>query len=332
MKQTFKAILITENDKQEYNDLIIDKNIEDLPDGDLLIQVKYSSLNYKDALSFSGNKGVTRNYPHTPGIDAAGIIVESADESFRVGDAVIVTGFDLGMNTAGGFAEYIRIPSEWAVPLPQSLSLRESMSYGTAGFTAALSVDKLLNAGLKPEDGEIIVTGASGGVGSLAISILNRLGFDVVAVTGKAEAEERLIKLGASKIINRKELEDPTKRALLSETWAGAVDTLGGDVLSNIIKSLKYGGSVACCGNITSGNLDTSIYPFILRGVSLLGIDSVQTDVKTRERIWTSLANDWKPEHLEKNIEEISLMNVSTKIQEILAGTHTGRTIIRLDT
>lgn len=330
MKQTFKALLITENKQQEYNHSIIDKKIEDLPKGDLLIQVNYSSLNYKDALSFSGNKGVTRNYPHTPGIDAAGVVMESTDKNFLVGDAVIVTGYDLGMNTTGGFAEYIRVPSEWAVPLPENLSLRESMIYGTAGFTAALSVDKLLKNGLQPEDGEILVTGASGGVGSLAISILNQLGFDVVAVTGKADAIERLLKLGANKIITRKEFEDSTNRALLPETWAGAVDTLGGDVLSNIIKSLKYNGSVACCGNITSGTLDTSIYPFILRGVSLLGIDSVQTDMKTRKRIWTSLANEWKPKHLEENIDEIKLADVPGKIQQIIEGSHIGRSIIHL--
>lgn len=279
MKQTFKALLITENEQQEYTHSFIDKKIDDLPEGDLLIQVHYSSLNYKDALSFSGNKGVTRNFPHTPGIDAAGVVVESTVGDFSVGDEVIVTGFDLGMNTAGGFSEYIRVPSEWAVPLPKNLSLRESMIYGTAGFTAALSIDKLLKNGLKPEAGDIIVTGATGGVGSSAIAILDQLGFDVVAVTGKAEEKELLVKLGAKKVVARKEFEDPTRRALLSETWAGAVDTLGGDFLSNIIKSLKYGGSVASCGNIASGTLDTSIYPFILRGVSLLGIDSVQMNL-----------------------------------------------------
>lgn len=330
MIQTFKALLITENDQQKFSHSIINKRITDLPQGDLLIQVHYSSLNYKDALSFSGNKGVTRNYPHTPGIDAAGVIIESTNENFSVGDAVIVTGFDLGMNTVGGFAEYIRIPSEWAIPLPENLSLRESMIYGTAGFTAALSVYRLLKTGIKPEDGEILVTGATGGVGSSAISILNQLGFEVIAVTGKIDAEEHLLKLGAQKIVMRKEFEDPTKRALLSETWAGAVDTLGGDVLSTIIKSLRYGGSVASCGNITSGTLETSIYPFILRGVSLLGIDSVQTDMETRQRIWTSLANEWKPEYLEENTEEIELTDVPAKIQQILEGTHTGRTIVRL--
>ena len=328
MTRTFKALVVTEKDNQEFNHSIIDQKTEDLADDNLLIQVKYSSLNYKDALSFSGNKGVTQNYPHTPGIDAAGVIVESTDKNFSVGDAVIVTGFDLGMNTAGGFAEYIQIPSEWAVPLPENLSLRESMIYGTAGFTAALSIDKLLKSGLKPEDGEILVTGASGGVGSLAISILNQLGFEVVAVTGKNNAEERLLALGAKKIINRKEFDYSTRRALLSETWAGAVDTLGGNILSNIIKSLNYGGCVASCGNVTSGTLNTSIYPFILRDISLFGIDSVQTDMETRRKIWNALANEWKPKHLEMNVEEIKLVDVPAKIQEILKGTHLGRSII----
>lgn len=331
MNQTFKALLITENNQKQYEHAIINKKVEELPEGDLLVQVNYSSLNYKDALSFSGNKGVTRNYPHTPGIDAAGLVVESTDSKFAVGDQVIVTGFDLGMNTAGGFAEYIRIPSEWAVPLPKELSLRESMIYGTAGFTAALAVDKLLHSGLKPEDGEILVTGASGGVGSLAISIFNQLEFDVVALTGKIEAEERLLRLGAKKIVHRAEFADPTQRALLSESWAGAVDTLGGEFLSNIIKSLKYDGSVASCGNVSSGTLDTSIYPFILRGVSLLGIDSVQTDRQTRKRIWHALANEWKPDSLEENCEEISLADVPAKLEQILAGNHMGRSIVHFN-
>lgn len=331
MKQTFKALLITENDQQEFDQSIIEKNIEDLPAGDLLIKVSYSSLNYKDALSFSGNKGVTRHYPHTPGIDAAGVVVESTNNNFLIGQQVIVTGFDLGMNTDGGFAEYIRIPSEWAVPLPEKLSLRESMIYGTAGFTAALSVDKLLKTGIKPDDGEILVTGATGGVGSSAISILNQLGFDVVAMTGKADSKNHLLSLGAKKVVLRQEFENPTNRALLSESWAGAVDTLGGDILSNIIKSLRYGGSVTSCGNVTSATLHTSIYPFILRGISLLGVDSVQIDMETRQRIWTSLANEWKPQQLEDNIKEIILADVPRKIQQILDGTHIGRTIIRLD-
>lgn len=331
MKKTFKALLITENDQQKFEQSIINKKIEDLPAGDLLIKVSYSSLNYKDALSFSGNKGVTRHYPHTPGIDAAGVVVESTDNNFLIGDPIIVTGFDLGMNTDGGFAEYIRIPSDWAVPLPEKLSLRESMIYGTAGFTAALSIDKLLNTGIKPEDGDILVTGATGGVGSSAISILNQLGFDVAAMTGKADAKDHLLKLGAKKVVSRQDFEDPTKRALLSESWAGAVDTLGGNILSNIIKSLKYGGSVTSCGNVTSATVDTSIYPFILRGVSLLGIDSVQTDIETRQRIWTALANEWKPEQLEDNIKKVKLVDVPQTIQQILDGTHIGRTIIDLN-
>lgn len=330
MTNTFKALLITE-EENEFSHAIVDQKIQDLPEGDLLIQVKYSSLNYKDALSFSGNKGVTRNYPHTPGIDAAGVVVKSEDAQFKTGDEVIVTGFDLGMNTSGGFAEYIRVPSEWAVPLPDTLSLKESMIYGTAGFTAALSVDKLLKNGSKPEDGEVLVTGASGGVGSIAITILNQLGFDVVAVTGKQNEKERLVKLGAKRTIDRKELEDPTKRALLSSDWAAAVDTLGGDVLSNIIKSLKYGGSVASCGNITSGDLDTSIYPFILRGVSLLGIDSVNTDMETRQRVWASMATNWKAANLEDNIQVIELTDLPAKIQQMLDGKHVGRSIVRLD-
>lgn len=329
MSKSFKALLITE-DKDRFNHSIVEKNITDLPMGDLLIEVKYSSLNYKDALSFSGNKGVTRDYPHTPGIDAAGIVVESTDKTFQLGDEVVVTGFDLGMNTAGGLAEYIRVPSRWAIPLPGKLSLKESMIFGTAGFTAALAVHKLLHSGIEPADGPILVTGASGGVGSLAITILNKLDFDVIAATGKTTEKEHLLNLGAKKVMNRSELENPTKRALLSENWAGAVDTLGGVILSNVIKSTKYGGSVACCGNITSGVLETSIYPFILRGVSLLGIDSVNIDPKTRNEIWSLLADEWKARHIEENINEIKLIDVPAQLNRILNGQHVGRTIVNL--
>lgn len=331
MNNTFKALLVTEDDNKEYTHSIVDKKIDDLPEGDLLIHVKYSSLNHKDALSFSGNKGVTRNYPHTPGIDAAGIVVNSKNKHFKNGDKVIVTGFDLGMNTAGGFEQYISVPSEWAIPLPKNLSLRESMIYGTAGFTAALSVDKLLKAGIKQTDSDILVTGATGGVGSLAIGILNKLGFHVVAATGKLDEENRLLKLGAKEVIDRKDLEDPTKKALLSANWAGAIDSLGGNTLSTIIKSLKYGGVVASFGNITSGKLDTSIYPFILRGVSLIGVDSVNCDTETRIKIWAYLADEWKTDNLEENTEEINLTDLPSKIQQMLEGKHIGRSIINLD-
>ncbi|MGM0415068.1 MAG: YhdH/YhfP family quinone oxidoreductase, partial [Bacillota bacterium] len=269
----FRALEIKEVDN-EYVRNIIEKEISELPEGDLLIRVKYSSLNYKDALSAIGNKGVTKEYPHTPGIDAAGIVVEDKSNNFQEGDRVIVTGYDLGMNTAGGFAEYIRVPAEWAVKLPENLSLKESMTYGTAGFTAALSVHKLLTAGTPGKN--ILVTGPSGGVGSFACSILAKKGYEITAATGKTEAKEYFQNLGVSEIISRSEVDDDSGRMLLKEKWDGVIDTVGGNMLATAIKSTKYAGAITCCGNVASGDLPLNVYPFILRGVSLLGIDSVQ--------------------------------------------------------
>lgn len=331
MVDNFKAMLVTEDEKEGYKTSIVDRQLEDLPEGDLLIEVKYSSLNYKDALSSIGNKGVTKKYPHTPGIDAAGIVVKSDGERFEVGDKVIVTGFDLGMNTWGGFSQYIRIPEGWAVDLPKNLTIKESMAYGTAGFTGALSVYKLIESGVKPEDGEILVTGSTGGVGSTAISILSKLGFEVIGATGKASKRDKLLKLGCKEVIDRSQLEGANTKAMLSGKWAGVVDTLGGNILSNAIKSTKYGGSVTCCGNITSGELETSIYPFILRGVSLLGIDSVNASIDMRNKIWKNLSKNWKSDKLWRNIEEVTLRELPSEIEKMLEGKGVGRKIINLE-
>lgn len=330
MNKNFKAMVVSETSDRSYKSEILNRSIEDLPEGDILIEVKYSSLNYKDALSSIGNKGVTRNYPHTPGIDGAGLVVESNNDEFKVNDEVLVTGYDLGMNTWGAFGEYIRVPSSWVVKLPENLSLKESMMYGTAGFTAGLSVYKLLKSGLKPEDGEILVTGASGGVGSTAIKILSSLNYSVIAATGKLEERENLRALGAKDIIDRAELEETSNRPLLKSRWAGVVDTVGGDILANAIKTTNYGGSITCCGNVASGDLLTSVYPFILRGISLLGVDSVQCDMDTRLKIWDHLSKDWKVDNLSDNVEEVSLEEISEKITLMLQGKHKGRTIIKI--
>lgn len=327
----FKALLVSEVEGKEFKREIITREISDLPEGDILIKVKYSSLNYKDALSATGNKGVTRNYPHTPGIDAAGIVMESNTNNFKIGDEVIVTGYDLGMNTPGGYGEYIRVPAKWVVKLPQNLSLRESMIYGTAGFTAALSVYKIINSGIKPSDGAILVTGATGGVGSIAISILNKIGYDVIAATGKTNEKEMLLGLGAKDIIDRQEIDDQSGRALLKGKWAGIIDTVGGNILSTAIKSTNYGGVVTCCGNIASQEFSSSIYPFILRGITLFGIDSVQCPMNIRLEIWDNLSSIWKPNNLNDNVDEISLDGLNEKIDMILSGTHKGRTIVNLE-
>lgn len=327
----FKAMLVSETGDDNFKREIITKEIRDLPQGDILVNVKYSSLNFKDALSAIGNRGVTRNYPHTPGIDAAGLVVESSHHEFKAGDKVIVGGFDVGMNTSGGFQEYIRVPRESVIHLPERLSLKESMMYGTAGFTAALSVYKLMNSGVKPEDGDILVTGATGGVGTVAISILSKLGYSVVAATGKDSEKEMLIDLGAKKIIPREESKDESGRPLLSSKWAGVVDTVGGSILDTAIKSTNYGGSVTCCGNALSNDLSTSVLPFILRGVTLFGIDSVQLPRDLRIEVWNKIVSHWKNEKVFENIKEISLEELSKEIDSMLAGTHTGRTIINLE-
>ena len=294
MNNKFRAMLVSEKENKEFQREIVYREINDLPEGDVIINVKYSSLNYKDALSATGNKGVTRNYPHTPGIDAAGIVVESNNDNFKANDKVLVTGYALGMSTSGGYAEYIRVPSQWIVKLPQNLSLRECMIYGTAGFTAALSVYKLVNSGVVPSDGDILVTGATGGVGSTAISLLSKLGYNVIAATGKASEKEMLLGIGAKGIVDRKEIDDKSGKALLKSRWAGVVDTVGGNILATAIKSTNYGGSVTSCGNVASDEFSTSVYPFILKGITLFGIDSVICPMDMRVKIWDKLSSDWR--------------------------------------
>src|SRR5947208_7650348 len=293
LPQSFKAMVVSETADKQFVREIKQRELSDLPSGELIIEVKYSSLNYKDALSASGNKGVTRKYPHTPGINAAGVVVDCSNRSFAVGDQVIVMGYDLGMNTSGGFGQFISVPSAWAIKLPQGLSLKDSMSYGTAGLTAALCIMRLMAFGLSKDSGEVLVTGATGGVGSVAVGILAKLGFNVVAATGKTDEKNFLTQLGAKTIISREEANDTSGRPLQKGRWAGVVDAVGGNILATAIKSTKYGGLVAACGNTMSADLAVSVYPFILRGVSLLGVDSVEIPMNTRLRTWRKLAHDW---------------------------------------
>ena len=330
LPQSFKALVVTETADKQFVREVAQKCLAELPAGELLIEVKYSSLNYKDALSASGNKGVTRNYPHTPGIDAAGVVVESASAQFTPGDQVIVTGFDLGMNTSGGFGRYIRIPATWAVKLPEHLTLRESMAYGTAGFTAALSVWKMEQHGLTKDQGEVLVTGATGGVGSIAVSILAKAGFDVVAATGKTQEKAFLTGLGAREILSREEVSDASGRPLLKARWAGVVDTVGGNILATAIKSTRPEGAVASCGNVASPDLSLTVYPFILRGVSLLGINSVECPMSTRLLMWQKLSAEWKVDFSGDLISECSLEELNPKIDQILKGGIRGRIVVNL--
>lgn len=325
----FNAYWITEEPDGSFKNQLMQRSTNDLPQNGVLIKVAFSSLNYKDALSATGNKGVTRRYPHTPGIDAAGIVIESDSENFRPGDQVIVTGYDLGMNTMGGFGEYVNVPAEWVVPLPEGLTLKESMILGTAGFTAALSMHHLLRCGQKQEDGPLLVTGATGGVGSISVAIASKLGFDVVAATGKQDKEEYLTYIGAKKVISRSEVDDQSGRMLLRPQWAGAIDTVGGNTLATILKSLKPHGNVASCGNVASPLLHTSVFPFILNGVNLLGVNSATTPMAIRLKLWENLANEWRPDFQRIETEIVKLNDIHQKIEKILKGGITGRVVLQ---
>lgn len=307
---------------------ILQRSTDDLPEGDLLVKVEYSSVNYKDALSAKGLPGVTRNYPHTPGIDASGKVVESSSNDFSAGDEVIVIGFDLGMNTAGGFGEYIRVPAGWAVKAPAGLGIREAMVLGTAGFTAALCIEKLERMGASPADGPVVVTGATGGVGSVAVALLAKSGYEVVASSGKADKHDYLTSLGAASVIGREVLGTENKRPLLATDFAHGVDTVGGETLSNLIKSVKYGGSVSICGLVASPAFTATVLPFILRGVNLLGVDSVELPVVHKASTWNRLATDWKLDNLESMVHEIGLEQLPAVVDDIYEGKVFGRTLV----
>ncbi len=329
-QKTFKAMVVTEKEKGQFVKEIKDRNIDDLPQGDVLVNVKYSSLNYKDVLSTIGNRGVTRQYPHTPGIDAAGNVAESQSKNFKAGDQVIVTSYDLGMNTSGGFGQYIRVPADWVVKMPENLSSRESMIFGTAGFTAALSVYRLVDYGITPDMGRILVSGATGGVGSIAVSILTKAGYEVVAVNGVVDEKDFLIEIGAKEVISIEDATDASGKPLLKGLWAGGIDTIGGEILATMIKSIQPDGGVTCCGNVGSHDLPLNVYPFILRGVTLMGIDSQNCPMPMRVKVWNKIASDWKLERLELLTTEVSLDGLNERIDLILQRKHKGRTIVRL--
>ncbi|HEX9787401.1 MAG TPA: YhdH/YhfP family quinone oxidoreductase [Candidatus Binatia bacterium] len=329
LPQTFKAMVVSETAEKIFVREIKQRSLGDLPAGELIVEVKYSSLNYKDALSATGNKGVTKKYPHTPGIDAAGVVVDSTTRLFAAGDEVTVTGFDLGMNTSGGFGRYISVPALWASKLPQTLSLKDSMGYGTAGLTAALCIIRLMASGLTKDSGEVLVTGASGGVGSIAVAILAKLGFNVVAATGKSGEHDFLTGLGAKTIISREEANDTSGRPLQRPRWAGVVDTVGGNILATALKTTKYAGLVAACGNAMSHELNVNVFPFILRGVSLLGVDSVEIPMRARQMAWSKLAGEWRID-LSSIVREVSLEELNPQVDAILKGGVRGRVLVNL--
>ncbi|MDZ7666641.1 MAG: YhdH/YhfP family quinone oxidoreductase [Desulfotignum sp.] len=325
--QTFDAFIVEETEAGRYSGCVQQTRVSDLPEGEVLIRVQYSSLNYKDALSATGNKGVTRNYPHTPGIDAAGTVADSRTPDFSPGDKVIVTSYDLGMNTAGGFGQYVRVPAGWVVPLPNGLTLEESMILGTAGFTAGMSIEKI--ADIPVDAGPVLVTGATGGVGSLAVAVLSKLGYEVTAVSGKNETGF-LKTLGASEIISRQAFVENTKPPILPARWAAVVDTVGGDILASAIKSTQAWGKVTCCGLVASPDLPLTVFPFILRGVSLHGIDSQHYPIEPRQALWKKLAQDWKPQKLAEMATQITLDQLTPAIDNMLKGRLRGRTVVNL--
>lgn len=326
----FAALVVHDTHNAGIQRCIEQKKFDSLPPGDVLIQVHYSSLNYKDALSASGNRGVTKRYPHTPGIDAAGIIVESNDSRWPEGEAVICTGYDLGMNTPGGFGQYIRVPSNWLVRLPDGLSLLDSMRLGTAGFTAGQCIWHLERNNIVPENGPVLVTGATGGVGTIALLLLHKLGYEIVAVTGKDSEHAFLISLGATTIIKRDDFLTGTDKQLLPARWQGVVDTIGGNVLANAIKSTGFDGVITCCGNAASADLPLSVYPFILRGVHLIGIYSANCPIEKRLQIWNKLAGDWKIDNLAAISRVVALRELDGEIQAMLAGQSKGRCVVEL--
>ena len=326
----FRAFRVERTEERQFVRSIVERKVDDLPAGELLIDVAWSSLNYKDALSAIGNPGVTRDYPHTPGIDAAGTVVESASPDFSPGDEVIVCGFDLGMNTPGGFGQRIRVPADWAIAMPNGLDARTSMILGTAGFTAALSVDKLEAVGMTTGGGPVLVTGATGGVGSVAVMLLARLGYEVHAVTGKASRHDFLRSLGASAVLTREAALEGANKALLRPTWGGAVDTVGGPILFNVIKALRYNASVAACGLVASPEIPATVFPFILRGVNLLGVDSVVPPITHKREIWNRLAGGWRLD-LEPLVVPLTLDTLSEAIDTILAGGMVGRGLVDLN-
>lgn len=326
----YKALVTEEFEPNKYRSSIQSKIIDHIPEGFTLIKVEYSSLNYKDALSASGHKGISRFYPHTPGIDASGIIEFTTSDQLKVGAEVVVTGFDLGMNTNGGFGQYIVVPNDWVLNLPAGMTLKEAMIYGTAGFTAALSVYELIKHDISPDTGKILVTGATGGVGTMAVGILSKLGYSVTASTGKTENYNFLSSLGADEIINREELLESINKPLNSGRWAAVIENVGGVTLTNVIKSVKMHGSVCIIGNVTGDTFTSTVYPFLLRGIYLIGIDSASKPIKLKEIIWKNLAENWRFDKLHDVYREVDLDDLSSEIDLILKGGQLGRVVVKL--
>lgn len=330
MQKSFRCYQVNKQESQEIVAGVQSVSNDALPPGEVTIRVVYSSINYKDALAATGHPGVVRKFPHVPGIDAAGTVVHSDSDQFEVGQPVVVTSYELGVDRWGGWSELIRVQPEWIVPLPEELTLKESMILGTAGLTAAMCISSLLQHEISVDSGDIIVTGASGGVGSFAVSLLNRLGYQVTAVSGKASMHDRLLELGAKQIVDRSVIDTGSKKPLLKAEWPAAIDTVGGSLLSHLIRSIDRQGCVAACGNAGGAELDLTVFPFILRGVTLDGIDSSWYPIEKRTALWQKLATDWKLPDLDSRAEVIDLDQVQATVDSMLQGSHKERTIIQI--
>ncbi|MGJ9457369.1 acrylyl-CoA reductase family protein [Oceanobacillus sp. CF4.6] len=326
---TFQALVLDKKDDQTCLD-VKQLTVNDLPEGEVTIRVAYSSVNYKDGLVGIQNQ-LVESYPLIPGIDLSGTVIESTDTRYKAGDEVIVTSYKLGTGHSGGFSEVARVPAAWVVPLPKGLSLKEAMILGTAGLTAALSVEKLEDAGLKPEDGPVLVAGATGGVGSIAVNMLADRGYEVVASTGKSDQEAYLKQLGAKEVIHRNEIVAPDAQPAREKKWAAAVDPVGGKTLEYILTTLKYGGSVATCGLAGGVEVATTVIPFISRSINWLGIDSVMYPMDKRLEAWNRLSDDLKPTALNNEmVNEVSLTDLPEILSDILEGKVRGRTLVKL--
>ncbi|WP_034552426.1 acryloyl-CoA reductase [Carnobacterium funditum] len=321
--------------KEENNTIVSDIqmiNKEDLPAGDVLIEVHYSGVNYKDALAAKMGSGVVRQYPLTLGIDLSGIVVESAVPEFKIGDPVIVTSYKLGVAHDGGYSEYARVPSDWVIPLPDGLTLKEAMIIGTAGFTAAQSIDALESAGLCLGQGDVLVTGATGGLGSMAISMLTKLGYSVAAVSRKKEKSANYLhELGAKSVLSVADIQLPKPKPLAKPRWSAIIDPVGGPQLATLLAQLNYSGAIALSGNAGGLNFAATVLPFILRGVKLIGIDSVECPAELRKQLWQRLATDMKPDGLANMVDQqINLTDLPAAFSKILAGEMNGRTLVKI--
>lgn len=325
---TFNSLLVEKTGEAEVSAAVQQLTEDRLPLGNVTVAVEYSTLNYKDGLCLQPNNGLVREYPHVPGIDFAGTVEASDDPRYKPGEKVVLTGWRVGETHWGGFSQKARVNADWLVPLPEGLTSRQAMAIGTAGFAAILAVVALEDHGLKPDQGEVLVTGAAGGVGSIATAFLGNLGYEVAAVTGRPETEDYLRSLGARRIVARSEIDTVSRKPLESETWAGCVDAVGGEMLARVIGQLKYGASVAAVGLAGGSKLPTTVIPFLLRGVNLLGIDSVMLPYERRVRAWQRMSTDLPLEKLEAMIHRATLSEIPTLAAQILKGRIKGRIVV----